>query len=95
MIKETKMNEKAILKALYRKALGYEYCETTSEYQLVDGELQEIKRRVVTRENSPDVSAAKLLLEFKTEQETPLSEEEIQREKLRLIRLLLEKENAN
>ena len=90
------MNEKNILKALYRKAVGYEYSETTSEYQLVDGEMQEIKRRVVTKENAPDVSAAKLLLDYSPESETPLSEEEIQREKLRLIKLLFRREeNAN
>ena len=52
------MNEKQILKALMRKALGYEYSEITSEYQMVEGELQEIKRRVVTKENAPVLAAA-------------------------------------
>ncbi len=89
------MNEKQILKALFRKAVGYEYNEVTSEYQIVDGEMQETKRRVVSKENAPDVSAAKLLLDYKQERETPISEEEIRREKMRLIRLLLENENGN
>ncbi len=90
------MNEKQILKALMKKALGYEYSEITSEYQMVEGELQETKRRVVTKENAPDVSAAKLLLDYSTEEDKPISEEEIQREKMRLIKLLLRsEENAN
>lgn len=79
--------------ALEKRALGYDSTEITEEYsEKEDGELRMIKRKVVQKNVPPDVSALKLLFELseKTCDLSSLSDEELEREKLRLIKLLKE-----
>ena len=56
-----------------------------------------VKRKVVLKPVPPDVSALKLLKEFENESENvkSLSDEELEKEKFRLIKLLEESQNEN
>ena len=72
-----------LLAALRRKAFGYSYDERTAEY---DAEGNEIRNKITTKEVPPDLSAIKLLLELRGEEEP--SEEELERERERLLALL-------
>ena len=83
----------AVLEAVRKKAIGYESREVSEEYALVDGVETLIKRKVSIKENPPDITALKMLLELSPPEES-LSESEIKQEKIRLIKLLLEEENG-
>ena len=78
--------------AIVRRALGYESDEIVEEYGFSEGEEVLVKRKVTKKYVPPDISAAKLLLE-----ERPLgeySDEELAREKERLLKLLQREENS-
>lgn len=75
-----------LLAALRRKAFGYTYDERTAEF---DAEGNETKNKITTKEVPPDLSAIKLLLELRGEEEP--SEEELEAEKARIIELLFGK----
>ena len=77
-------------RAIRRKAFGYETSETVEEYALVDGEMTMVKRKVSTKEIPPDTTAMKMLLDLSVDADDEMSEEEVKREKIRLIRLLME-----
>ncbi|MBR2377619.1 MAG: hypothetical protein IKA85_07640 [Clostridia bacterium] len=82
-------NEK-VKKALLKRAVGYEAQEVTEEYT-DDGEggVKMVKRKVVSKNVPPDVSAVKLLVELSDEEDVKnLSDEELENEKLRLLKLL-------
>ena len=83
-----------IQKALLKRALGYDSSETVEEYAK-DGEDMTIIRKKVTKKNvPPDISAVKMLLENLSDSPNSLSswsEEELEKEKLRLLALLKEK----
>ncbi|MBQ3234796.1 MAG: hypothetical protein IJA97_01385 [Clostridia bacterium] len=87
--------EKNLKKALKKRALGYDSTEVTEEYQ-DDGEggVKLVKRKVVKKNVPPDVSAAKLLIELngETSDIEKLSDEELEKEKQRLLSLYI-KEN--
>ena len=79
-----------LIKILIKKAKGYSYKEKTEEYNVVDGKPQLTKRKVTTKRVLPDVNAVKALLTL-DEQQTDvcdMTDEQLQVEKLRLIRLL-------
>ena len=84
-------NYKELLtKILLKKAKGYLSKEKTEEFTFVDGERVAVKQRITTKRVPPDVSAIKALLEM-PDGEIPIAEmtdEQLQSEKLRLIRLL-------
>ncbi|MBO5926127.1 MAG: hypothetical protein J6Q38_01025 [Clostridia bacterium] len=55
-----------------------------------------VKRKVVSKNVPPDVSAVKLLMEIEGETDVRnLSDEELEKEKERLIKLLLETEKES
>ena len=56
-----------------------------------------VKRKVVSKNVPPDVSAAKLLLEAEGESASlkGFSDEELEMEKQRLLKLLLKEQNGN
>ncbi len=83
----------AVLDAVRKKAIGYESREIAEEYSVVDGVETLVKRKISIKENPPDITALKMLLEL-TPSEENLSESELKQEKLRLIKLLLEEENG-
>lgn len=82
-------NEK-VKEALYKRAVGYEAQEVTEEYVGEDsGGVKMVKRKIVSKNVPPDVSAVKLLVELSAENDVKnLTDEELEREKIRLIKLL-------
>ena len=59
------------------------------EYVLTDGEYKLVKRKVTTREIPPDIKAVKLLLDGGNDE--AFTDEELEEEKQRLLKLLKEK----
>lgn len=74
--------------ALKKKAFGFDSRETVEEYaETEDGEIRLTKKKVTVKFVPPDVSALKMLLDM----ETPisaLSDDELEKEKERLMTLL-------
>lgn len=88
-------NIDAITAAIGKKAVGYETSETVDEYALIDGQLTLTKRRVSVKEVPPDVAAARLLFEMRGDVTAEMTEAELAAEKLRLLKMLKEAENAD
>ena len=82
--------EKEIINAITRKAIGYVTEERVDEYALVDGDVKPVKRKITRKEVPADVSAAKLLADLSQEDDdlASMSEEELEAERIRLIREL-------
>jgi len=81
---------KLLEKILLKKARGYSFKEKVEEYAVVDGEKTLVKTKVTTKKSPPDVMAVKSLLELGQEEKSvsEMTDEQLQVEKLRLIRLL-------
>ena len=79
-----------LIKILLKKAKGYAYHEKTDEYNVVEGKKQLVKSKVVTKRAHPDVNALKALITLADDNTdvTKMTDEQLQVEKLRLIRLL-------
>lgn len=93
LLKGADVEEDEIRKALLKRALGYDIDEIVSEYSLdKDGQEALSKKKVRKKHYSPDISAAKLLLErfYRTYEDRVLamSDEELEREEKRLEELL-------
>lgn len=82
-----------ILDAVMRRACGYEATETVEEYSVVDGSLELVKRRITVKDVPPDISAAKLVLE--SGDISDLTDEQLQAEKERLIKLLIAEQSPS
>ncbi len=86
------MEEERVRRALERKALGYETDEVVEEYGFREGEEILVKKKVTRKSVPPDIQAAKMLLgELPSPRE--MSDEQIEREKHRLLQMLKEEEN--
>ena len=85
--------KKKITQALVKKAIGFDTVETVEEFAETDGELRLLKRKVTTKSVPPDVSAAKLLMDMQSNEHdiTDMTDEELEKERQRLIKLLEEK----
>ena len=83
-------NKELLVKILLKKAKGYAYTERTDEYAVVDGDKKLVKSKVVTKRVQPDVNAIKALVTLNDDNAdvTKMTDEQLQVEKLRLIRLL-------
>ena len=85
-----KNNESDFKKALIKKALGYDYKEVVEEYLSDDeGEVKLVKKKITKKNVPPDITALKILIE----NQTPISnmtDEELEKEKNRLIKALKE-----
>ena len=82
--------------ALFKKALGYNATEVVEEY--VTGEEGEIKlsKKKVTKKNvPPDITALKLIIDKDSEPIENLTDEELEKEKLRLLKMLSDYEKEN
>ena len=78
-----------IKKAMTKKAVGYQAKEVVEEYQNDENGLILTKKRVTKKHYPPDTQAAKMLLEGLEQTElTKLSEDELLKEKQRLINSL-------
>ncbi len=85
------MEEKEkIERALWKVALGFQVAEVTEEYAEVDGELKLTKRKKTKKDVPPDLKAVQLLLTEGEDGFEQMSDEELQREKERLLSKLSE-----
>lgn len=85
------MDDEKILNAVRKVALGFSLEEVTEEYGVEDGELKLVKRRETRKDIPPDLKAVKILMEEKDY--SALSDEELEREKNRLLKQLKEEED--
>ena len=77
-----------ISNAVRKVALGFSLEEVTEEYGVEDGELKLVKRKETRKDVPPDLKAVKILMEEKDY--SALSDEELEREKRRLLAQLKE-----
>lgn len=80
--------KKKLIEALWRKAVGYSVVESVDELALENGRLVLTKQKINTKEVPPDIAAVKLLMEEAGDELDSMTEEELEREKERLIGLL-------
>ena len=82
--------KKEITDALVKKAVGFDTFETVEEFVEADGEVKLVKRKVTKKTVPPDVSAVKLLLDIEGESSSisSLSDEELEKERAKLIKFL-------
>ena len=94
-MKESKQTDKeAVKKALYKKAVGYDSEETVEEYSDSDGDLVLVKRKVTTKPVPPDIAAIKLVLGLDGGEDlSASSDEELEKRKKKLIKIIKEKLN--
>ena len=86
-----KMKEEKISDALLKVALGYQVAEVTEEYAEVDGELKLTKRKKIKKDVPPDLKAVQLLLGAENDYSN-LSDEELEKERQRLLEELSKQE---
>ena len=84
------MDGEKIKGALLERALGYDADEVVEEYGFSEGEAVLVKRKVTKKRVPPDIQAAKML--DGAPPLTSLSDEQLQREKERLLLLLKEEQ---
>ena len=89
---ENMQNDKEIDAALRKVAFGFSLEEVTEEYGVEDGELRLVKRRETRKDVPPDLKAVKMLLDGSVADLSAMSDEELENEKQRLLKLLKEKE---
>ena len=76
-------------KALIKKALGYDATEIVEEYVSGDeGEVKLTKKKVTKKNVPPDITAIKMLMEETDMAIEQMSDEELEKEKERLLKLL-------
>lgn len=75
-----------IINAVFKRACGYEAKETVEEYAAVDGSFELVKRKVTVKDVPPDMTAAKML--FDSVGVSELTDEQLEKEKIRLLREL-------
>ncbi len=81
--------------ALLKKALGFDAQEVVEEYALdSEGEIKLSKKKVTTKCVPPDVSALKMLMEA-SEPLSSYTDEELETEKQRLLKILGQSEKKN
>ncbi len=71
--------------ALLKVALGCTVEEVTEEYATVDGQLTLTKRKETKKDIPPDLKAVQLLLQESGQDESVMSDEELEEEKKRLL----------
>lgn len=89
---------KKLKELLLKAAKGYKIAEVTVEYAQVDGRLQAVKRKETKKDVPGDLKALQLLLhgeEYEDSSPQHLSDEELEKEKKRLLNeLKLGEENG-
>lgn len=75
-----------MLDTLYKKACGYTVEEVTREYGVDEnGNTRLIKQKVQSKYVPPDVTALKAYIELKNKELFEMTDEELEREKSRLL----------
>lgn len=80
-----------VIEAIKKRAEGAVTREVVEEYAVVDGEERLLRKKVTVKQSPPDMAAAKLLLSLEKPQ--PLSSEQLEAEKRRLLEELRIAEN--
>ncbi len=81
---------------LLKRAKGFYCTETTTEYIFQDGKRVKQKQKCTKKYVLPDVNSAKILMEFNAlDDVSTLTDEQLQVEKLRLLKLLSDYENLS
>jgi hypothetical protein len=80
-----KEKQEKLSDALLKVALGFQVAEVTEEYAEVDGELKLTKRRRTKKDVPPDLKAVQLLLAEENVDYLSMSDEELLKEKERLL----------
>ena len=81
-------NEKKLSDALMKVALGFQVAEVTEEYAEVDGQLKLLKRKKTKKDVPPDLKAVQILLGECVGGVEGMTDEELEKEKARLLDLL-------
>lgn len=81
--------------ALIKKATGYTVKESVMEYGMEEGEEKLLKKKVSTKYYPPDLSAINILLNEKQVDIQSLTDDELELEKEKIIKLLKELDNGN
>ena len=90
-----KEKEERLGDALLKVALGYQIAEVTEEYAEIDGVLKLTKRKKTKKDVPPDLKAVQMLLTGEENTEYGAwTDEELEKEKQRLLQTLKEKEVA-
>ncbi len=83
---------KKLRKALVKKALGYETVEVIEEYvSSEEGEIRLAKKKITKKDVPPDITALKMLVEQSVSPLESMTDQELEQEKQRLIKLLADK----
>lgn len=80
-----KKKQEKIGDALLKVALGYRLEEITEEYAEVDGKFKLTRRKETKKDIPPDLKAVQLLLASDNEDLSSMSEEQLERERQRLL----------
>ncbi|MBR5900414.1 MAG: hypothetical protein IKZ38_03360 [Clostridia bacterium] len=92
--KRKTLKQSDVRDAVIKRALGYDATEVVEEYSEGDeGQIRLIKRKVTTKNVPPDPTALKLLLEQTSTPISSLSDEQLEEEKIRLLKLLSQTKN--
>ena len=92
--KQKVITEQDLRDVLIKKALGYDATEVVEEYVgCDDGEVRLSKKKVTIKNVPPDITALKLLLDDNEQQVSQMSDDELENEKIRLLKLLKEIQN--
>ena len=86
--KKDKVGETKLKKALMKKALGYDVEEIVEEYVGEDQGVKLLKRKVTIKNYPPDVSAIKLLMSEESVPLEQMTDEQLEQEKNRLLKIL-------
>jgi len=82
------MDKKKLIEALWKKAVGYDIEEVVDEYGYENGRQVQLKQKVNKKGIAPDLAAIKLLMESIDDEYDSMTEDELIKERDRLIGLL-------
>lgn len=85
MKKCKKRGKEALDEALLKVATGYSVEEVTEEYAEVDGEMKLLKRKETKKDIPPDLKAVQILLADGNADISKMSDEELKKERERLL----------
>ena len=85
MKRSKKKGKEALDEALLKVAVGYSVEEVTEEYAEVDGEMKLMKRKETKKDIPPDLKAMQLLLADENTDFSKMSDEDLERERDRLL----------
>lgn len=88
------LNDK-LKETLIKKATGYKVKESVYEYGMNEDEIKLVKKKVSTKYYPPDLTAINILLNEKQTDLKNLTNEELEKEKNRLLKLIKEIDDGN